>query len=141
MLNVVAVTGRLVADPEMQNSKDGKTQYCKFTVACRRDYGKDKEDQTDFFRCLAYSAAARYLAGWCHKGDEIDVQGRLRNNIYEKDGKKNTTTEIVAMFVHAHHGSPYDGPVTVQKTEGSIHPNGNGNTEAFTDEDFFDFPY
>lgn len=141
-LNLLVISGRLVADPEMQTSKDGKTEYVKFTLAVPRNYGKKDERKTDFVRCIAYSNAAKFLTRFCRKGEGLNIAGRIQNTVYEgSDGKKHTITECVAERIDAHLNSPYDGPVAVQKTEGSIHPDGAGKEETFTDDDFFDFPY
>lgn len=37
MLNVVAIMGRLVADPELRTTTQG-TNVCTFRIACERSY-------------------------------------------------------------------------------------------------------
>ena len=37
MLNVVAIMGRLVADPELRTTQQG-TNVCTFRIACERSY-------------------------------------------------------------------------------------------------------
>ena len=48
MLNVVAIMGRLVADPELRTTPQG-TNVCSFRIACDRNFVRQGEQrQADF---------------------------------------------------------------------------------------------
>ena len=48
MLNVVAIMGRLVADPELRTTQSG-TNVCSFRIACDRNFARQGEQrQADF---------------------------------------------------------------------------------------------
>ena len=58
--------------------------------------GKRKEDKAEFFTVKSFGKQAEFMAKWWAKGKRGMVEGRLHNNIYEKDGQKKTFTEIIA---------------------------------------------
>ena len=53
MLNVIALCGRMVRDPEVK--RIGDRSCCNFTIAVERDYKSKGEKITDFFDCTAHS--------------------------------------------------------------------------------------
>lgn len=97
MLNVSAINGRLVADPELRHTQSG-TAVSSFTVAVDRSYCKQGEErQCDFIDCVAWRGTAEFLCKYFHKGQMIAVNGRLQSRTYtDKDGNKRKATEIVA---------------------------------------------
>ena len=44
MLNVVAIMGRLVADPELRTTQSG-TNVCSFRIACDRNFARQGEQR------------------------------------------------------------------------------------------------
>ena len=46
MLNVVAIMGRLVADPELRTTQSG-TNVCSFRIACDRNFARQGEQRQD----------------------------------------------------------------------------------------------
>lgn len=56
MLNVVAIMGRLVADPELKTTQQG-TSVCSFRIACDRNFARQGEQrQADFIDIVAWRA-------------------------------------------------------------------------------------
>ena len=54
MLNVVAIMGRLVADPELRTTPQG-TNVCSFRIACDRNFARQGEQrQADFIDIVAW---------------------------------------------------------------------------------------
>ena len=54
MLNVVAIMGRLVADPELRTTTQG-TNVCSFRIACDRNFARQGEQrQADFIDIVAW---------------------------------------------------------------------------------------
>ena len=53
MLNVVAIMGRLVADPELRTTPAG-VNVCRFRIACDRSFVRQGEQrQADFIDIVA----------------------------------------------------------------------------------------
>ena len=54
MLNVVAIMGRLVADPELRTTPAG-VNVCQFRIACDRNFARQGEQrQADFVDIVAW---------------------------------------------------------------------------------------
>ena len=49
MLNVVAIMGRLVADPELRTTQSG-TNVCSFRIACDRNFARQGEQRQAVLR-------------------------------------------------------------------------------------------
>lgn len=101
MLNVIAVMGRLVADPELRKTNSG-ISTTTFTIACDRSYVKPgTERQTDFLDIVAWRGTAEFAAKYFRKGQLVAVNGSLQTRTYEdKEGKKRKVFEIVADNLH-----------------------------------------
>lgn len=84
-MNKVILQGRLVANPEMRQTQNGK-QVVNFTVAVNRPFQKDA---TDFIRCQAWGKTAETIAKYVAKGDGIIVEGSWETGSY-KDQSGNT---------------------------------------------------
>lgn len=97
MLNVVAIMGRLVADPELRTTQHG-TNVCTFRIACERSYSKPGEQrQADFVDIVAWGKTAEFICKFFQKGSMIAVDGRLQTRNYQdKQGNKRTAVEVVA---------------------------------------------
>lgn len=97
MLNQVILVGRLVRNPELQLTENGK-KISVVTLAVNRAFKNvNGEYDTDFFDCTLWTSVAENTAEYCRTGDVIGVKGRLQTRIFEKDdGSKFKKTEIVA---------------------------------------------
>ena len=83
--NRVVLMGRLTAAPEMKATSEG-TEYCKFTVACDRNFTKKGEEkQADFINCTAWRQTAVFVNKYFNKGSMILVEGQWRHEKYLKD--------------------------------------------------------
>lgn len=101
MLNVVALMGRLVADPELRKTTTG-VSTTTFTIACDRNYVKPgTERQTDFIDIVAWRGTAEFASKYFRKGQLMAVNGSLQTRTYEdKEGKKRKVFEVVADNLH-----------------------------------------
>lgn len=87
-------TGRLTADPELQDIKSGEeksTCVARFTLASNeyRKVNNEKVTYTSFFDCEVWDTGARALCDIAQKGDLLVVTGRPRQNKWETpDGEK-----------------------------------------------------
>lgn len=100
MLNLTILEGRLTRDPELRTSKSG-TEVATFTLACDRPKRKDAEQQADFINVVVWQKSAELLTNYFHKGDGIQVQGRIQTRSYDdKNGNKVFVTEVVAYNIN-----------------------------------------
>ncbi len=101
MLNVIAVMGRLVADPELRQTPNG-ISTTTFAIACERNFVKaGTERQTDFLDIVAWRSSAEFACKYFRKGQLIAVNGSLQTRTYEdKEGRKRKVYEIVADNLH-----------------------------------------
>lgn len=97
MLNVVAIMGRLVADPELRTTQQG-TNVCTFRIACERSYTpKGQQRQADFVDIVAWGKTAEFICKFFQKGSMIAIDGSIQTRHYQgKDGSNRTAVEVVA---------------------------------------------
>ena len=97
MLNQFVGVGRLVAEPSVKETEDGK-QVSNITIAVPRSYKNENgEYDTDFVDVVLWNGIAENTAEYCHKGDIIGVKGRIQTSSYEtEDGDKKYAMEVVA---------------------------------------------
>lgn len=97
MLNVVAIMGRLVADPELRTTQAGHS-VCSFRIACDRSYVQQgQQRQADFIDIVAWRQQADFVSKYFQKGSIIAVEGSLQTRQYQdKQGSKRTAVEVVA---------------------------------------------
>lgn len=96
MLNVVALMGRLVADPQLRQTTTGKN-VASFRVAVDRGR-KDAngQNQADFFDIVAWDKSAEFVCRYFQKGSLIAVEGRLQSRNYQdKSGNNRNAVEVV----------------------------------------------
>lgn len=101
MLNVVAIMGRLVKDPELKTTNSGKS-VCSFRIANDSGY-KDAsgQSQTNWLDVTAWGKTAEFVCKYFQKGSLIAIDGRLQTRQYQdKNGQTRTATEIVANNVN-----------------------------------------
>ena len=97
MLNVVAIMGRLVADPELRTTPAGLS-VCRFRIACDRSYVQQgQERQADFIDIVAWRQQADFVSKYFQKGSMIAIDGSLQTRKYQdKNGNNRTAVEVVA---------------------------------------------
>ena len=97
MLNVIAIMGRLVADPELRHTPQG-TSVTSFTVAVDRNFARQGEQrQTDFIDVVAWRQTAEFVCKYFQKGSMIAVDGSLQTRMYtDKNGNNRKAYEIMA---------------------------------------------
>lgn len=101
MLNVVAIMGRLVADPELRTTPAG-VNVCQFRIACDRNFARQGEQrQADFVDIVAWRQQADFVCKYFSKGSLIAINGRIQTRNYQdKNGNNRTAIEIVANNVN-----------------------------------------
>lgn len=91
-LNNVNLLGRMVRDPEIRTTQSGK-QVCSFTLAVDK---RGKDAGANFFDCTAWEQSADFLSKYGQKGAQVLVSGRLDQQVWEKDNKKQSKVAIIA---------------------------------------------
>lgn len=97
MLNQLVVIGRLVRNPELRKTENGKN-VTNITLAVPRSYkNPNGEYDTDFIDCVLWSTVAESTTEYCKKGDLLGVKGRIQTRRIEtEDEKTKQVTEVVA---------------------------------------------
>lgn len=97
MLNVVALMGRLVYDPELKTTQNG-TNVCSFRIAVDRSFArKGEERKVDFIDVTAWRQTAEFVSKYFQKGSMIAIEGSLQTCQYQdKNGNNRTATEVLA---------------------------------------------
>lgn len=110
MLNVIAVMGRVVADPDLRKTTTG-ISTTTFTIACDRNFAKSgSERQTDFLDIVAWRQSAEFASKYFKKGQLVAVNGSLQTRSYEdKNGNKRKVYEIVAEHLNFAESRRSDG--------------------------------
>lgn len=124
MLNVVAIMGRLVADPELRTTTQGHS-VCSFRIACDRSYVQQgQERQADFIDIVAWRQQADFVSKYFQKGSLIAVEGSLQTRNYQdKNGNKRTAVEVVAnniSFAGAKRQDSQNAPSYEQQTTSHV---------------------
>jgi single-strand DNA-binding protein len=91
MFNKSIIMGNLARDPE--NKKVGENQVTRLVVAVNDVVKKDKAHYVDV---ETWNKTAENCAKYLAKGRQVLVEGRLFQDIWEKDGKKNSKLYIKA---------------------------------------------
>ncbi len=94
--NKVNLIGRLGAEPEMSTFENGNKR-ARFSIAVN-SYYKDREGKyvqdTQWHNITSWGQQAEWVEQRLHKGQEVVIEGRLVNRVYEKDGEKKYATQI-----------------------------------------------
>lgn len=92
-MNVVILTGRLTAEPELRYTQQG-TPCTSFNLAVDR---ASKGDEADFPTIIAWRETAEFACKYLYKGSRIVVRGEIRTRTYPgADGKNHKVTEVQA---------------------------------------------
>jgi len=94
-MNLVVLCGNLTKDGELRATKDGNSIF-NFTLAVRRSYAKEGQEDVDFINCSSYGKLADNMSKYTKKGSKVLVQGKLQIRCYQdKDGNNRYTTSII----------------------------------------------
>ena len=115
MFNIVILSGRLTADPELKKTPNG-TSVTTFSIAVSRRYRSGEETQADFINLVAWRQTAEFITKYFKKGSMIDIEGAIQTRKYtDKNGNNRTAFEVVvnnAQFME----SKKDGGAAAENT-------------------------
>ena len=137
MFNLVVLSGRLTADPELKTTSNG-VSVCSFTIAVDRRHKQGEERQADFINIVAWRSTAEFISKYFSKGSMIGIEGSIQTRRYQdKDGNNRTAFEVVAnnaQFMDSKRQESNGENLSSQNQNFSQSEN-NGFTEIDTDGD------
>lgn len=93
MINIVALMGRLTADPELKHTPNGYA-VVSFCIAVNRRF---KDQQADFINCVAWRQTAEFICKYFGKGQMIALEGSIQTRNYtDQNGNKRKTVFVKA---------------------------------------------
>jgi single-strand DNA-binding protein len=98
-VNKVILVGNVGNDPEIKNMPNGNA-VANISVATSETW-KDKgtgeqQEKTEWHRVVFFNRLAEIVGQYLKKGSKVYLEGRLQTRMWEQDGVKRYTTEIVA---------------------------------------------
>ena len=98
MINIVILTGRLGADPEVKETTQG-SKFANLSLATNERY-KDKsgemKEKTQWHKVTVFNPNLDESIGkYMKKGDVINVNGQVEYRSYDNNGETKYVTEIV----------------------------------------------
>ena len=100
-LNSVNIMGNLTRDPELKYTPSGKS-VCSLSLANNRVYTSKGEKVTEvsYFDVEVWGPVGENCVKYLTKGSGIIVEGRLKQDRWEKDGKTQSRVRITANNIH-----------------------------------------
>jgi single-strand DNA-binding protein len=97
-LNKVTLIGNVGKDPEVRNTQGGKV-VANFSIATSESWtdktSGERSEKTEWHNIVVWGPLAEIVEKYVQKGSKLYIEGKLQTRSWEKDGKKNYTTEIV----------------------------------------------
>lgn len=130
-LNSVQIMGNLTKDPELKYIASGKA-VCNLSVANNRVYTSNGQKTTEvsYFDVEVWGVVAENCAKYLAKGRGIIVEGRLRQDRWEKDGKTQSRVRISANNIHFLPAKRDDAPANTSSGNGSAFSEAPAVTES-----------
>lgn len=100
-INVVILGGNLTKDVEIKYTPNG-TAICDFSIANNRKYksGDEVKEEVSFIGLTAFGKTAETINQYFKKGSPILIEGRIKTDTWEKDGKKQSKTKVLVERFH-----------------------------------------
>jgi single-strand DNA-binding protein len=99
-MNIVVLKGNLARDPEIKvvNTGNGKqSSVVSLVIAVNRFFKKangEAAKEATFIPCEAWDTGAETIAKYCSKGDELLIEGCIKEDRWEVDGQKRSKLKI-----------------------------------------------
>ena len=110
MINSIVLAGNVVADPESRSTQTGKA-IATFRLAVNNPIN-DKD--VVYIDVDTWEKQADFVTTYVKKGSAVSVVGRLKQDSWEKDGKKQSKILVVADRVNFVGGKKKDTLKTVK---------------------------
>ena len=94
-INHVTLVGRLTRDAELKYTNSGQAvSNISLAVNQRRRRDDQWVDEAHFFDCVVWGRTAEVLNQYLVKGKQIGIEGQLRQNRWEQEGRTRSRVEI-----------------------------------------------
>lgn len=95
--NRVIVLGNLVSDPELRFTAGKKKAVvdCSLAVNERWKKGDELVEETSYLDFVCFGRTAEVCNQYLIKGSPVHIEGRLKQERWEKDGQKRSRVKIV----------------------------------------------
>ena len=121
--NRTVLMGHLAQDPEYREPRED-VKVADFTVVTNRSR-KEGDDEVSYISCSAFGQTAVAINKYFKKGRPMFVEGRLKQERWEKDGKKQSRIKvIVEKFEFLDSKKVYEDNETIPETDGN-YPSGS----------------
>lgn len=142
MLNHIVLIGRLVRDPELRYTSNGRP-VCTFTLAVERNYTNQQgERDVDFIDIVTWQKLAETCAKHLGKGRLVAVDGRLQIRSNKTEERTYINAEVVANNVQfLDWPSDSDNNSSNSNRKQSKESNIDNKSQKFEQEDDFDVPF
>ncbi len=113
-MNKVIIIGNNTKDVELKQTSSG-TAVVQFSIAVKRIFKTNGQNESDFFDCVAYNKTAELISQYVKKGDKVAIDGRLQTRNYtNKEGRKVYVTEIIVENVEFLGGKKQENQDTIE---------------------------
>ncbi len=108
--NRVILVGGLTRDPEVKYLQSG-TAVCEIGLAIneREKKGNEWVESTTFVDVTLWNRTAEVASEFCRKGSSVLIEGRLKLDSWEKDGKKQYKLKVIGERMQMLGGKPGKG--------------------------------
>lgn len=133
-VNKAIVLGTLGRDPELRFLPNGEAvaNFSMATTETWKDKQGVKQERTEWHNVVAYRKLAEIIGEYLKKGSQCYIEGKLQTRVWEKDGIKRYSTEIIA-----DHMQMLGGKNNQDNTSGHSQSNNRPQRDA---SDFSDVP-
>jgi single-strand DNA-binding protein len=157
-LNKAILIGNVGQDPDIRSTQNGG-RVATFSLATTRTWtgpGGDKQEKTEWHRCVAWNANGRgqgmgladVVEKYVKKGDRLYVEGPIEYRQWQdKENQTRYTTEIrvreLVMLSSRGGGGDYDGESQApSRPRAAAGASGRGNSQSGggSSQEFEDFP-
>lgn len=124
-MNKVIISGRLSAEPTVNNGQTPVTRMCVAVDRPKKNADGTWTHEADFLNVVTFNGTATYCGNNLHKGYKVYVEGNIKTGSYtNRDGNKVFTTDVIAEKVEL---------IGVPKSEGGYAPQSNAPAQAVND--------
>lgn len=92
-MNKCTFMGRVSSEITVYQKEDKIS--IRFNMALNVYNAKEKKNESEFIRCVAFGKNAENINKFFHKGSPILIESHVSNGSYEKDGITRYTTDFV----------------------------------------------
>lgn len=135
-INHVVLVGRLTRDAQLKYTNSGLA-ISTFAIAINRriKQGERWTDEANFFEITLFGKQAEAVNQYLRKGNQVAIEGELRQDRWEQDGQKRSKIIIVAnniQLLGSRPGAAEDRGAPISENAGpSVE---NGATGSFEDD-------